>query len=544
MSQLLKSSGAMGVATLISRLLGLVREQVYAYFMGTTAVAGAFKLAFQIPNLFRRLLGEGVLTAAFVPLFKETEKQEGESAMWHSANAVLSGLVMATSAIVVVVMLGVSAVLWFSQVRYSQGGVAVFPPWPIPILSGQTRLMLELLRLMFPYLVLVCLAALCMGMLNARGHFFIPAMGATTLNLVMIASVFLLAPRFGHRLEDQVFALAVGVLLAGLAQFLFQLPVLFREGFRFRWVSPRGNDTVREVVRRMIPGTVGVAAFQFNVLLVQSFSYFIDGSIVASFDAAVRLMEFPQGVVGISVATYLLSALSGLAAEKNYVAFRSSLLEGLGHLVFVNLLAAVLLFVLAEPIVRLLFERGAFDRVSTRMVAQTVMTLAPGLVAFSAVNILARAFYALGDTQTPMKISVACLLTNLVLSLWLVSGLRQAGLGAANTITSFLNVWLLSRALRKKLSRLDYSPLLSVLVSSVGAAVAAGVVAWTAHWAWDRQFGHATLIRRVVEVFGPMLLAGTVYVGLGWWLKLSPARDLIGMVTRRFHRPSDPGDRN
>ncbi|HTY89175.1 MAG TPA: lipid II flippase MurJ, partial [Candidatus Acidoferrum sp.] len=173
---MLKSSGAMAGATLTSRFLGMIREMVYARFMGDGWVAGAFQVAFTIPNLFRRLLGEGALTAAFIPIFKEHEKKHGEVEMWRAANAVLSGLVVAATAVIVVVVLGLTLLL----------GLHTFPE--------KTELMLRLLRLMFPYMVLVCLAAVFIGMAKARVHFFIPALGAVILNLVMIGSVKFLAP--------------------------------------------------------------------------------------------------------------------------------------------------------------------------------------------------------------------------------------------------------------------------------------------------------------------------------------------------------------
>jgi putative peptidoglycan lipid II flippase len=184
---MLKSSGAMAAATLVSRLLGMVREMVYGYFMGTTWVASAFLLAFQIPNLFRRLLGEGALTAAFIPIFKEKEKTHGEIEMWRAANAVISGLIIFTFVVVAFGIVAVSGALMFGG--HVEDGTTRF--------TGKTLLMLQLLRVMLPYLILVCLAAAFMGMLNARGHFFIPAMGATMLNVVMIASVWWLAPKFG-----------------------------------------------------------------------------------------------------------------------------------------------------------------------------------------------------------------------------------------------------------------------------------------------------------------------------------------------------------
>src|SRR5258708_11351976 len=228
MSQMLKSSGAMAAATLTSRVLGMVREMVYANFMGTTWVASAFLLAFQIPNLFRRLLGEGALTAAFIPIFKEKEKLEGDAAMWRASNAVISGLIVLTCIVVALGFLVVRAALAFGHDRF----------------EAKTLLMLSLLRVMLPYLILACLTAVFMGILNARGHFFIPAMGATMLNVVMIASVFFLAPHAGRRLDEKIFALAIGVLAAGVAQAAFQLPSLWREGFAFHWVNPWPDETV------------------------------------------------------------------------------------------------------------------------------------------------------------------------------------------------------------------------------------------------------------------------------------------------------------
>src|SRR5882672_11679914 len=369
MSQMLKSSGALASATLTSRVLGMVREIVYAQFMGDGVVASAFKLAFQIPNLFRRLLGEGALSAAFIPIFKAKEKTEGETEMWRSANAVISAMVVVATAIIALVMFGISLALVLHD------------------FDANTHLMLLLLRWMFPYMLVICLTAVLMGMLNARGHFFVPAAGAVVLNLVMIASVLFLAPRMGPNLNQRIFGLAIGVLIAGTAQAAFQLPTLARAGFRFRWVSPWRDPTVREVVRKMVPGALGVAAFQINVLLTNGIAFWVDPQIVASFDYAVRLMELPQGVFGISLATYLLPTLSGLAAEKNYDEFRATLRHGVSTLIFFNVIAAMLLVVLAEPIVRLLFERGLFTADSTQRAALALICLAPGLVAFSTVNV-------------------------------------------------------------------------------------------------------------------------------------------------------------
>ena len=525
-SNMLKASGAMAAATLLSRLLGMVREMVYAGFMGDSPVAGAFKLAFTIPNLFRRLLGEGALTAAFIPIFTAKEKTHGEAEMWRAANAVISGLVIVAAGLIGLTMIGLSLALSAHQ------------------FSENTDLMLRLLRVMFPYMLLVCVAAAFMGMLNARGHFFIPAMGATMLNVVMIASVLWLAPRMGlalpedQRLSRQVFALACGVLVAGVAQAAFQLPTLRSEGFRYRWVSPWKNETTRLVTTRMIPGIIGVAAFQLNVLLVQGLAFAINPQINASFDYAVRLMELPQGMFGISLATFLLPVLSVLALEKNYPEFCSTLREGISTLLFANLIAAILLIVLAEPIVRLIFERGAFTAASTERTTLALLCLAPGLVAFSTVNILSRAFFALGDTLTPMKISLACLILNLLIAIALILPLKQGGLGIANTLTSVCNAGLLFFALRKKIGRLDLAPLRATFLPLGIAGVMAGLMAWQAGQFWENALGHATLARKLGAVFVPATAAGLVYTALALIFKVPAAQELTAFAFRKFRRPT------
>ena len=522
LSDMLKSSGAMAGATLLSRLLGMVRVMIYARFMGDGPIASAFVYAFQIPNLFRRLLGEGALTAAFIPLFKNKEKTEGDKAMWHTANAVVSALVVASALVVGLVMLGLSAALMWGE------------------FDTHTRLMLELLRVVFPYMLLVCLAAVFMGMLNSRGYFFIPAMGATLLNVVMIATVLLVAPRWGEDLGEQIFALAFGVLVAGVAQAAFQVPYLYREGYRLRWVAPWRNDSVREVVRKMIPATIGVAAFQFNIIITQTLAFWIERAsgtkIVASFEYAVRLMELPQGVFGVSLATFLLPTLAGLAAEKQFPEFRENLRRGMGYLFFVNAIAAAMLMVLAVPMVRLLFEHGEFTADSTRRASFALMCLAPSLLTYSAVNVMARAFYALGDTKVPMQISAVCLCLNIVVLLPLIfmfpKGLQAGALGVANALSSLLNVGLLSYALKRKMPKWEIQSLLRPLAGMLLAAVVAGGVAWFLHGQWVANLGYETVWLKIGEVFAPAIVAALVYWGITAAIGLREARDLFALIRK------------
>ena len=286
----------------------------------------------------------------------------------------------------------------------------------------------------------------------------------------------------------------------------------------------------------MIPGTIGVAAFQLNVLLVQSLAFWINPQINASFEYAVRLMELPQGMFGISLATYMLTALSGLALDKNYPEFRATLRHGISSLVFVNLIAAAMLVALAEPIMRLLFERGLFTAASTDRAAFALVCLAPGLVAFSTVNVLARAFYALGDTKTPMKISLACLGLNLMLAAILIVPLKQGGLGIANTVTSVANVALLIFALRKKLGKLEMGPLRETLRPLALAALLAGVAAWCGWTAWEQWLGHTTLALKIGAVFGPAGMAGAIYWLIAMLCKIPAAQEMSAFALAKFRK--------
>jgi putative peptidoglycan lipid II flippase len=286
----------------------------------------------------------------------------------------------------------------------------------------------------------------------------------------------------------------------------------------------------------MIPATIGVAAFQINVTIVQILSFWVGTGIVSSFGYAVRLMELPQGLFGISLATYLLPTLSGLALEKKFPEFRSTLRNGLGTLFFLNVIASVLLVVLAEPIVRLLFEGHKFDAVATHKTSYALMCLAPGLVAFSTVNILARAFFALGDTKTPMKISIVCLTLNLLLAVALVVPLRQGGLGIANTMTSICNVGLLLFALKKKLGGLEMESLWKTLLPLTFAGIVAGAVAWFGWRFFENQFGHETIALKIVAVFAPAILAGAAYGILALAFKIPAAKEMLDFALAKSKR--------
>jgi putative peptidoglycan lipid II flippase len=311
---------------------------------------------------------------------------------------------------------------------------------------------------------------------------------------------------------------------------------LRREGFRYRWVSPWQDPTVREVVKKMIPGSIGVAAFQINVLVTQGCTFWFDKSITSTFNYAVRLMELPQGIFGISLATFLLPALAGLAAEKKYPEFRATLNQGLNYISFSNLIAAAVSLALAEPIVRLLFEHGKFGPDATQRVALALACLAPGLLLFSMNNILARAFYALNDIKTPMKISLACLALNLAFALPLAYAYREAGLAVANSLSAMFNTALLFYALRRKLAKLEFVGLGRNLCILLAASALAGGAAYGLFRWWDGHYGHDSMATRLGGVFIPMTVAGLIYWALAMSAKVPAARDVMNLLLRKLKR--------
>jgi len=290
------------------------------------------------------------------------------------------------------------------------------------------------------------------------------------------------------------------------------------------------------VVRKMIPGSIGVAAFQLNVVMTGWLGYGQNAVIVSDFNYATRLMELPQGVFGISLATYLLPTLAGLATEKKFGEFRTTLRHGVSHLVFVNLLAMIFLLSLAEPMIRLLFQHGKFDSLTTDRVSFALVCLAPGLIMFSLVNIFARAFYALNDIKTPMKISLVCIVVNFAFALVFLFGFKLGGgaLGLANSISATLNASLLAWHLRGKLGALEMAEFRRQLPALAAAGVIAVLLTLNLRWLWDGQFGHASLVLKLGEVFAPMILATLVYFAVALWLKIPSAHEIAGLVLERL----------
>jgi len=437
---LAKSTTVVGGMTLASRIMGFVRDVVFARFFGAGVGMDVFVIAFQIPNFLRRLFGEGAFSQAFVPVLSEYESQRSHEEVRALADRVAGTLGLLLLAITVAgVLLSPILILLFA-----------------PGFSGEEDkfvLATGMLRLTFPYLLFISLVAFAGGILNTYGRFAVPAFTPVLLNLVLIGSVFLLAPHF----DQPVYGLAAGVFVAGLVQLAFQLPFLARVGVlpRPRWGWD--HEGVRRIIRLMMPAILGSSVAQINLIVDRVIASFLVTGSISWLYYSDRLLEFPLGVFAIALATVILPGLSRHHASRSAAAFSATLDWALRLAVVIALPAAVGMFFLAGPMVATLFNYGAFEAHDVRMAGYSVMAYALGLMAFTLVKVLAPGYFSRQDTRTPVRISIISMLTNIVLNIAIVLPMMHygftaphAGLAFATGLAAVLNAVMLYRGLRRK----------------------------------------------------------------------------------------------
>ncbi len=436
-SQVIRALGSIGVATLASRVLGFVRDLIVARAFGASPVTDAFFVAFRIPNILRRLLGEGALSTAVVPVFSEYLVRRARPEFDRMFRAVLAAALVALATV-------------------TAAGVA-FAPWIVRVMApgfaadaGQLALTVELTRLMFPYLLLVGVSALAMGALNALGRFFTAALGPAVLNVGMIACVLALTPY----LEPPILSLAIGVLLGGLGQLLVQLPELAAAGVPLHPSTELGHPGLRRIWRLLLPSVFGLATVQVTVFINTLLASLLPAGSISYLYYADRVMEFPLGVFGIALASASLPAMSRQAAagDTRGLAQTVNFATRLGC--YVALPATVGLVILREPITRVLFERGRFGSVETVATAWALAWYAVGLVAFSGTRIVAQAFYAIGEPRTPVLVGVITVGINVALALLLMGPMTHAGLAFASSGSAYVNLALLLWLARRRLGHL------------------------------------------------------------------------------------------
>ncbi|MBI4126976.1 MAG: murein biosynthesis integral membrane protein MurJ [Deltaproteobacteria bacterium] len=484
--QISRRTGTVGFFTLVSRLFGLLRDASLAFAFGATGMADAFYVAFRIPNLLRRLVGEGALTVAFVPVYTETLKKSRDDAR-KAFSVVFTVLVIALATLVI---MGVVFAPWF--VRLLAYGFEVG--------SEKFNLTVFLTRVMFPYIFLISLVALTMGVLNACKRFAAPAASPILLNLAIIGGALFLAPR----MEIPALAPCIAVLVGGVLQLLLQLPTLRREGMLPQWNVDVRHPALTQLGLMMIPAAYGAAVYQLNVMVITLLASFLPDGSVSYLWYADRVCEFPLGVFAIAVATATLPTLSDHAAEGAMVSFKETVNYGLRLNFAITVPAAVGLFLLAEPIVALLFQRGAFGPEATVATAAALKCFAFQIPLVAAIRNLVPAFYALKDARRPVVIATVALIVNAAVALILMHPFKHVGLASAMTISSATNMLLLFFSFRKKVGIMGGRRLVSSFVRMSLASLVMGVaVAIAVHSAINlfAIIGGAIIIYTVVLRF-------------------------------------------
>ena len=453
-----------GGFTMLSRVLGMVRDVLTAGFFGTELAMSAFVVAFRIPNLFRALFGEGALSSAFIPVFMDSRRNEGEDAAWRLARRVTT--------LVGAVLLGIVAL----------GIVGLGAALRWPGLGEKAATVLPLARIMLPYVFFICMAALAMAVLNSYRLFSVSAFTPALLNVTWILSILFIVPVMRGGTSVQIQALAWTVFAAGAVQLVYQVPSLWRVGWRpgidVDWRDPR----VKQVFLLMGPSALGLAVNQVNVLVNSLIALHWVGTWAPSaLFYAERLIYLPQGILATALGTVLLPVLSDFAAQKKHLEMREAIHHGLRTLLFVMTPASVGLFVLAGPVVQMLFEHGSFDPKSTWLTARALSFYAPGLMVFCLAKVFVPAFYALQDTRTPVKIGLCAVTLNFTLNvasaILLPEYWKHAGLAFSTVVSEGFNGLMLALFLRRRLGPFGLRGILAGLARALGAAAVMAAVA-------------------------------------------------------------------
>ena len=522
--RLARSAGIIGTATLTSRLLGLVRDQVLAYLFGAGNAMDAFNVAYRIPNLMRDLFAEGAMSAAFVPTFTRRLTLQGKASAWQVGNQLVNALLVITGSLV---LLGI--VFAAPLARLLAGSYAEVP--------GKLELTVFLTRIMLPFLTLVAIAAAVMGMLNSLNRFFAPALSPAMFNVGIIASAVLLVPLMPRLGLHPITAIAIGAIVGGVGQIVLQLPALYREGYRYRPEFDPADPGLREILRLIGPGTIAGAAVQINLLVNMVLATGEGTGAVSWLSYAFRVMYLPIGIFGVSIATATLPAVSRHAAQDSTAGIRKTVSNALRMMLVLNVPALVGLIVLAEPIVALIFERGSFLPSDTASTTAALMFYTPGLVGYSAVRIAVPCFYAMRDSLTPTLVSIGAVVLNIVLNLILVRVMGFRGLALGTSIAALGNALVLLVLLHRRLGGLEVGRIFETGAKIVVAATLMGGAVWTCHaWLMDVLPG-ADLVRRLIQVFGSIGV-GLVVLAVGArMLRIAEWSDIRRQLSRRTKTP-------
>jgi putative peptidoglycan lipid II flippase len=509
------------VATGLSRVAGLVREVVAAYYFGTGGPASAFTLAFQIPNLIRALVADAALSSAFVPVFSELLVQKKRKEAYELA-AALAGLLLVALTVITVIFI-------------------LLAPIIVPPFTGEEftpaldMLCVGLSQVLFPIVVLLGLTGLAVGILNAHDHFTIPALAPLVWNLVIIAGLVGLAPLFHG--PNKLYAYAIGVVLGTFVQLLMMLPALRRIGypvFHIR-LPRRGDERVKRVLMLMLPVSVGLGLININLLLNSTIGSKVSEDVPRAIDAAFRIYMLPQGMFSIAVATVLFPQLSRMAARRDYDGVRALTGVGLRQIALLLIPAGAAMLVLAEPMVRLVYERGEWTAESTQLTADALFWFAFSLPLSGWVLMLTRAFFSLQRPWVPTTLAVGSLAINAVGSYVLSGPLGIEGIVLGTIASNAALVLAEAFVLRRILHGLETLRTLKALAGMLAGAAVLGLVAYGAWYGLDQALGRS-LPAQIVSVGVALVLGSAAYAAVVLGLKIPEARQVLDLFASRLRR--------
>ena len=518
--QILKSASIISIITVVSRILGYVRDQRLTLLLGTTGLADSFVLAYRIPNVLRRLVGEGSMTASFIPVFTDYMRNRSREETWAFANR----LFWTFSAVL--------AALTVLGVAFSPLAVRMFS------MFGKSQIQYDavyLNRLMFPYILFIGMAALAMAILNCFHVFGLPAATPILLNVSFI--VFSMAAVWKY-FASPAAALAVGVLVGGIFQFFLQVPQLVRRGMNFQFDISFTDPGVRRVARLMIPGFFGIGIAQINLLVDTIFANakrMPEGSLVSLY-VADRVTELVLGGYAIAVATAILPLMSHQASAGDYEAMKKTFSFALRIVTFITVPAAVGLVILREPIVQVLFQHGLFVAESTRLTARALLYYSMGLPAFAAVKLIVPAFYSTQDTSTPVRVAFITVLVNVLLNViflfYFFAKFKNGGPALASAMAGYFNVLILFTVFRLRFGRLGTWEILGSLVKIAICSAVMGALCWGAlrYTKFDSIHYFLTRLFVFIALIGGATLS---YLGLAWLLRCDEISEVYGIAFRR-----------
>jgi putative peptidoglycan lipid II flippase len=517
--QILKSASIISIITVVSRILGYVRDQRLTLLLGTTGLADSFVLAYRIPNLLRRLVGEGSMTASFIPVFTDYMRNRTREETWAFANRLFWTACVILSALTVLgVIFSPLFVRFFSMFGTNQNEAEA----------------IYLNRLIFPYILFIGMAAMAMAILNCFHIFGLPAATPILLNISFI--VFSMAVVWKY-FSSPAAALAVGVLVGGIFQFFLQVPQLVKRGMNFEFAVSFTDPGVQRVARLMVPGFIGIGIAQINLLVDTVFAtakVMPEGSLVSLY-VADRVTELVLGGYAIAVATAILPMMSHQASAGDHEGMKKTFLFSLRIVSFITIPAAVGLVILREPIVQVLFQHGLFVAESTRLTARALLYYSMGLPAFAAVKLIVPAFYSTQDTRTPVRVALLAMLANVLLNVvflfYFFAKLKNGGPALASALAAYFNVFTLFVIFRLRFGRLGTREIVASLAKIAVCAGAMGVVCWGA--LRYSQFDSIEHFLPRLLVFIALIGSATLtYLGVAWALRCGEISEVYGIAFR------------